>query len=136
MNHIKQLLNMGILPPEVMRAARALSVLKRWDSVVGAEMGMRCWPERYDRGVVWVAVSGSAWAQELRMQKDVIIERLNETAGEANLFTNLRFGVRPIKKAVVQIRAEDPTFDTTNLSIRDIAERRMRKWHGSEGTES
>lgn len=133
MNPIKQLLNSGIVPPEVLRAARALSVLKRWEAVVGADMGNRCWPERYDRGTVWIAVTGSAWAQELRMQKDVLLARLNEMAGEDSLFVNLRFGVRPLQKAVIQLQKEEPQTDFTDLSIREIAERRMRKWHGSEG---
>ena len=136
MNPIQNLLNSTVMPPEVLRAARAISTMKKWELVVGKEMAVRCWPERYDHGTVWVAVVGSAWAQELRMQKDEILNRLNTLAGEPGLFVALRFGVRPIKRAVVGGTATEETSDTEGLSIREIAERRIQEWRNASGTES
>lgn len=131
------MLGQAIGKEEVLRMARAQRVLKEWPSIVGPAMAARSHPERYDHGTVWVAVTGSAWAQELRMIKDVIISRLEERAGETGLFLDVRFGVRPMpqleatdKKPVVLAVVAD---DRGELSIAEIAERRLRKWSEQGG---
>lgn len=136
MNPIQNLLNSTVMPPEVLRAARAITVMRKWELVVGKDMANRSWPERYDHGTLWIAVTGSAWAQELRMQKDEILSRLNTIADEPGLFINARFGVRPLKKAVVGENADLHVSDSEGLTIRDIAERRLQAWRDAAGTES
>lgn len=96
-------------------------------------MATRSFPDRYDHGTVWVAVTGSAWAQELRMQKDQILARLTERASEPNLFINVRFGVRPLPEPASQEEerpAAPPREEESGLSIREIAERRLKNWPG------
>jgi hypothetical protein len=118
----------GVLPSEVLRAGRALAILKDWTEIVGDFLGERSYPDRYDRGVVWVSVEGSAWAQEMRMLSRDILLKLNERAGEPNLFVNLRFGVRPIRKVESVVDTiQEPAHDLETLSIREIAERRLSK---------
>lgn len=134
MNPIQHLLNSMVVPPEVLRAARAISTMKKWEIVVGKEMAARSWPERYDHGTLWVAVVGSAWAQELRMQQEQILARLNETANEETLFVNVRFGVRPLKKAVVGGVMPDEVSDCEGMSIREIAERRLEHLRSKNDT--
>lgn len=136
MKPIQNLMNATVMPPEVLRAARAISTMRKWELVVGNEMANRSWPERYDHGTLWVAVTGSAWAQELRMQKDEILARLNSLADEPGLFVNARFGVRPLKREVVTASTEADQAETEGLSIRDIAERRLQAWRDAAGTES
>lgn len=128
MRRFDRLLGDAVLQGEALRAARALGVLRRWEEVVGATMADRSWPDRYDHGKVFVAVVGSAWAQELRMQKETLLARLREIAGDDSLFLDLRFGVRPLRRPYGLAVVEDVTEDVTGLSIREIAERRMRKW--------
>lgn len=134
MNPIQHLLNSMVVPPEVLRAARAISTMKKWEIVVGKEMAARSWPERYDHGTLWVAVVGSAWAQELRMQQEQILARLNETANEETLFVSVRFGVRPLKKAVVGGVTADEVSDCEGMSIREIAERRLEHLRSKDDT--
>ncbi len=136
MNPIQHLLNSTVIPPEVLKAARAISVMRKWEQVVGKDMANRSWPERYDHGTLWIAVSGSAWAQELRMQKDEILSRLNTIADEPGLFLNARFGVRPLKKKETGPAAEVPVSDSEGLSIREIAEKRQQAWRDASGTKS
>jgi hypothetical protein len=91
----------------------------------------RSHPDRYGRGTVWVAVEGSAWAQELRMMKDKILRRLDEVAGEPGLFTDVRFGVRPLPNrpdSTKETPAPAEKEELKELSIREIAERRLAKW--------
>lgn len=135
MKRIQFLISDSIGRDEVARMARAQIVFRKWDEIVGADMAERSYPDRYTKGTVWVAVIGSAWAQELRMMKDVILRRLIEASGEPGLFREIRFGVRPIH------RKDEPELEVTteinrelrDLSIREIAERRLRNWPHEKG---
>ncbi len=71
------------------------------------------------------------------MIKDVILDRLEQRAGETGLFLDVRFGVRPLPKpeapekpAEVFAVVED---ERGELSIAEIAERRLRKWRDENG---
>jgi len=133
MKGLDRLLTPAIGRDEVVRTAMAKRALRHWEEVVGEGLSARSWPDRYDRGVVFVAVEGSAWAQELRLAKPRILERLRSQAGDPTLFTDLRFGVRPLRpagpdaadvptSAVVEVEAEE------TRSIREIAEARLKSW--------
>ena len=114
---------------EVLRKARAQQVLRRWEEVVGTEMARRSWPDGYTHGTVWVAVSGSSWASELRMIRDTILQKLGSMSGERDLFIDIRFGQRKLPDREQPIAEEPPdtTAKDTSLSIREIAERRLKK---------
>ncbi|MCW5940631.1 MAG: DUF721 domain-containing protein [Fimbriimonadaceae bacterium] len=111
---------------ELLRAARAKRALQNWPSVVGPILARKSLPDRYEKGTVWVAVSGSAWAQELRMARDRIVARLNEFAGE-RLFEDVRFGMRPFSP-MEPGGPEDPLYDDKPLramSVEEITRRRL-----------
>lgn len=134
MKRVRFLISESLGRDEVARRARAQMIMRRWTEVVGEEMAERSYPDRYSNGTVWVAVTGSAWAQELRMNKDTILKRLREMSDETGLFVEVRFGVRPIRR-----KDRDPLFveqtperPSSDLSIREIARRRLRNWpHGT-----
>ncbi len=133
---LQSMLKQAIGREEVLRAARAQAVMRDWVKIVGPGLAQRSNPERYERGTIWVAVEGSAWAQELRMIKDVILSRLELQAGERGLFLDIRFGVRPLPKH--EGSDEEPVYavvedDRGEMSIAEIAERRLRKWSEQDG---
>jgi hypothetical protein len=141
MRRLQSMLGQAIGKEEVLRMARAQTVLRDWVSIVGPAMAKRSHPERFERGTVWVAVEGSAWAQELRMIKDVILSRLEERAGESGLFLDVRFGVRPLPKPEAAIEEKPEVFavvedERGELSISEIAARRLRKWSDTGGAEA
>ena len=122
--------------PEVVKAARAWRIMHRWPEIVGEGLAERSTPDRYDRGTVWVATRGSAWAQELRLMKETILERMNAMAGD-RLFTEVRFGVRAAKPAPIPAPEpetakldEAPGDWREGLSILEIARRRMAERGG------
>ncbi len=113
---------------EMLRAARAQAILRRWEEFVGPALAAKSLPDKFERGTIWVAVDGSAWAQELRMMSETILQRLNKEAGE-KLFEGVRFGVRARRG----LHGEEPQAPTPvcdleyeGMSIREIAERRLR----------
>lgn len=129
------MLRAAIGRPEVVKAARAWRTMHRWKEVVGEGLAERSTPDRYDRGTVWVAVRGSAWAQELRLMKETILERMNTMAGDT-LFTEIRFGVRAAKPTPIPPpeeevpRGEESEDWREGLSILEIARRRMAERGG------
>lgn len=99
MRRIAKVLKEALPQQEALRQARASRTLKRWPEVVGKMLSEKSWPDRFEKGTVYVAVSGSAWAQELRMKHSAILKRLAELSEEPGLFQDLRFGVRTLPEA-------------------------------------
>ncbi len=86
---LANLLGAAVGRSELMRTARAISVMKKWKEIVGEVIGAKTTPERFEKGELCISTISSVWAQELRLRADAILQRLNETAGE-ELFTSLR----------------------------------------------
>lgn len=135
MRQIQDMLRDALGRDEVLRKAKAQSFLRRWPEVVGEPIAQRSWPDRYQTGVVWVAVSGSAWVQELRMKKETFLQRLREMSGDNDLFKDIRFGVRPfvVPDPVCEEPAPPELPDYEGLSIREIAARRLAKRRRERG---
>ena len=89
MKQLGDLMKDALGRPEVLKAARGQSVLRRWSEAVGPMLAEKVTPDSVDHGVIWVSADSGAWAQEVVMQRQIILERLNEMAGE-KLFTDIR----------------------------------------------
>jgi hypothetical protein len=139
MKRIEQMLGEAVGRSEVVRTARAQRILRQWNEIVGSVLGERSVPDRYERGTVWVAVAGAAWAQEIRMRKAEILDRLNARAHESGLFLDLRCGVRTPRAALEP--EEEPAersvpaekSDHGEMSIHEIAARRLKEWADEGG---
>ena len=124
MKRIDRVLDFAFDQKEIVKAAQVGQALRRWDEIVGEDLARRSWPDRYEAGTVFVAASGSAWSQELRMKKTLILDRLAQMLGTRALVSDVRFGVRklpsrpesltPSPKAAVAVepdsRAQRHTF--------------------------
>jgi predicted nucleic acid-binding Zn ribbon protein len=104
--------------PEVFRRVAAHRITERWDECVGAQLGAKSTPDKFENGTLWVAVTAPVWVQELRMRKQQILERLNEWAGE-ELFKDVRFGVRSVEKPTA-IEATGTTKEPLTIEEIDV----------------
>jgi hypothetical protein len=52
--------------------------LQTWADAVGERIALRSRPERVTKGVLWVRVPSSTWAQELSLHAETIAGRLRE----------------------------------------------------------
>lgn len=86
MKQIGEFVKSAFADPDLVRVILARRALRQWPEVVGEVIAQNAEVERFDKGTVWVVVSGSAWAHELRMQSPVILDRLNQIAGEQVFF--------------------------------------------------
>ena len=87
--------------------AKAHSILKNWVDIIGPRLGQKSSPQSFKAGTLIVHTQGSAWTQEMQMEKQQILKSLNERAGE-NLFKDLRFS-GPKKKSKLAELNNDPT---------------------------
>jgi predicted nucleic acid-binding Zn ribbon protein len=94
---VENMLASALGRPEVLKMARAQIAMQKWGEVVGGALADKSFPDRYEKGTLWVVATGSAWAQEIRLRKEEIVRRLNEAAGESGLFSDVRVGVRPFR---------------------------------------
>jgi hypothetical protein len=61
------------------KAASSVVVSRQvWEAVAGVGFARRTMPTRFDKGVLWVEVASSGWAQELALAERVILQRLRE----------------------------------------------------------
>lgn len=67
--------------------------LESWRAAVGEAVARRTEPLGVRSGVLWVAVDGSAWMQELSAQRRQILARLAEHAGRGTI-CDVRFVMR------------------------------------------
>ncbi|MCW5946242.1 MAG: DUF721 domain-containing protein [Fimbriimonadales bacterium] len=76
--------------PELVKLVRAHRIWAHWSEVVGENLAKKCSPEKFESGTLFVTVSSASWAQELRMHKQELLEKLNRIE---NVFDDIRFTV-------------------------------------------
>jgi hypothetical protein len=101
---------------EIFERIEARRVSQRWAEAVGEHLASRSQPDKFDHGVLTIAVASSPWAQELRFRKSDLLKRLNESAGR-DLFEDLRFVVRALEKAPEE-EAERTTFEPDDPGVK------------------
>ncbi len=101
MKRLSDVLGTVFADSDVPNAARANIVMRQWSTAVGEILALHSAPDRYDHGVLWVEATGSAWAQEIRMSQAVILEKMNDIAGE-QLFREIRVSHRARKPDMVR----------------------------------
>lgn len=100
-----------------------VSLRKRWKEIAGPLVSWNATPLSVRNGVLTVVVRNHAWAQELRMSKTMLIERIRETVGERIPVNDIRFTVGAIASAgeAEGVKREEPPFpagpDPEGLSV-------------------
>jgi hypothetical protein len=114
--NISDLIERALARPEMVKTLHAQRVMKQWTSCVGEPISQKSRPERFQKGTLWVGVTSSAWVQELQMHKPEILKRLNELA-EENLFTDIRFAVKPMSSSETDHSPHKKEFTPEEISI-------------------
>jgi predicted nucleic acid-binding Zn ribbon protein len=82
---------LGDILPAVLKAIgldrkiKENEVLRLWPEVVGEEVASRTKAEKFEKGVLYVQVTHSAWIQELHFMEKRIIRELEAKAPEVNI---------------------------------------------------
>ncbi len=70
-----------------------VSLKKRWPGIAGEPVSRNAIPLSLRNGVLTIVVRNHAWAQELRMDKTTMIDRIREAVGERIPVSDIRFTV-------------------------------------------
>lgn len=110
--------------PELVRLVRARKVWAQWQEVVGDNLAKKCAPEKFESGTLFVTVSSASWAQELRMHKQELLEKLNRIE---NVFDDIRFTVGEVIHSIdvadsKEIGALEPESIDVTFEISEIEE--------------
>ena len=124
---VKKLLKSAVDSEEIMRASEANRILRQWPSIVGPLLNQKSRPDRFDHGTVWVAVSSSEWAQELRLKQQEILKRLRRLSPDPELFKQLRFGLRDFEPLTEEIESEEIETQPDLRSMEEIIAERRKK---------
>ena len=65
-------------------------VITRWNEVVGERIAAVSRPERFEKGILFVAVSSAPWRAELTLRRQEIIDKVNAAAG-GTVVRDIRF---------------------------------------------
>ena len=76
-----------------------VSVRRGWPEIAGPLVSRNATPLSLRNGVLTVVVRNHAWAQELRMSKIPLIERIRETVGDRIPVDDIRFTVGSLAPA-------------------------------------
>lgn len=69
------------------------AVFRNWPEVVGPEIAERTEPQVIRGTVLWIAVSDSVWMQQLHLQKQALLERINANVRGSEKISDIRFQV-------------------------------------------
>ncbi len=58
------------------------NIFNRWKEIVGDEICKKAKPFRITRGILYVSVATSTWANELNLMSDQLIKKINSFIGE------------------------------------------------------
>jgi len=67
------------------------AVFRNWPQVVGPEIAERTEPQVIRGTVLWIAVSDSVWMQQLHLQKQALLERINANIRGSEKISDIRF---------------------------------------------
>ena len=83
MEHLKKAIKTAINKAGIENALKQESAVFLWKEVVGRKVAKAAKAEKVDRGTLIVKTDSSVWRQELQMQKEQLIEKINKKIGSA-----------------------------------------------------
>ena len=81
MEHLKKAIKIAINKAGIENALKQESAVFLWKEVVGRKVSKAAKAEKVDRGTLIVKTDSAVWRQELQMQKEQLIEKINKKIG-------------------------------------------------------
>ncbi len=69
------------------------SIFNHWEEIVGEGISSRTKPEKISRDILYISVTNSTWANELRMMSAQLLSKINNFIGTDEI-KELRFKVK------------------------------------------
>jgi predicted nucleic acid-binding Zn ribbon protein len=92
MRRLALLLGPALKDLGIHRQTREAQVAALWPALVGARLAPECRPERLQRGILTVRTTSAALSHQLRLERTILIDRLNAQLGD-QVIREIRFMV-------------------------------------------
>ena len=90
MQHIKEALRSFVQKEGLDRGIREQKAISVWPEVVGENISANSRPKSINSGILIVEVSNTVWRQELQLQKNTIIKKINNVLTK-KIIKDIRF---------------------------------------------
>ena len=78
--------------PKISSKLKKFSIFNHWEEIAGKEIAAKTKPQKIFKGILYISVSSSTWANELSMMSRQLINKINDFAGE-QFIKELRFKI-------------------------------------------
>ena len=85
MEHLKKAIKIAINKAGIENALKQESAVFLWKEVVGRKVSKAAKAEKVDKGTLIVKTDSAVWRQELQMQKEQLIEKINKKIGSESI---------------------------------------------------
>ena len=89
---LSTLINNFTSNPKIKSKLKKFTIFNHWEEIAGKEIAAKTKPQKIFKGVLYISVSSSTWANELSMMSRQLINKINDFAGEP-LINDLRFKI-------------------------------------------
>ncbi|MBM3701150.1 MAG: DUF721 domain-containing protein [Actinobacteria bacterium] len=86
------LINSFASDPKIKSKLKKFSIFNHWEEIAGKEIAAKTKPQKIFKGILYISVSSSTWANELSMMSRQLINKINDFAGEP-FIKELRFKI-------------------------------------------
>ena len=90
MKHLKKAIEQAISGSGIKPALDQETALELWNVIVGDVISQVTSAEKVDSGTMFIKVDSSVWRQELHMQKEELVKKINNKIG-TNAIRDIRF---------------------------------------------
>jgi len=69
------------------------SIFNHWPEIVGSEISSKTRPEKLFKGILYISVASSVWANEMSLMSRKLVKEINKYIGE-DIVRELRFKIQ------------------------------------------
>jgi predicted nucleic acid-binding Zn ribbon protein len=90
---IGSVLKYYVAKSEIGKKLKRYRIFNHWPEIVGREISNKTNPEKLIRGILYISVASSTWANEMSMMSRKLVEKINNYIGE-DIVKELRFKIQ------------------------------------------
>lgn len=84
------IINKLVADSEIGKKINRYNIFNHWSEIVGIEIGKKTKPEKLYKGLLYISVANSTWANELSLMTEQLVRKINTYIGE-QLVKGIRF---------------------------------------------
>lgn len=87
---LETIINKLVADSEIGKKIKRYNIFNHWPEIVGSEISKKTKPEKLYKGLLYISVANSTWANELSFMSEQLIKKINTYIGE-QLVKGIRF---------------------------------------------